>query len=64
MWALQDDSAISIADGDPKMCEDGGALSIAERTNAEKIVGEGRHDMVDAQASGGQCWEVNCSCGG
>ncbi len=46
-WPLQDGVAGSVADGNPKACEDGSALGIAESTNAEKVVGEGRHDMAN-----------------
>lgn len=38
------------------MSEDSSALNVAEGSNAEKVVGKGRHDTANVCASSGQHW--------
>ena len=62
--ALEYGVAVSIADGDPKPGEDGGAFRVAEGANAEQIVLEGWHDVAKTGASRWKRWEVEGSSGG
>ena len=48
--ALEYGVTVAIADGDPKLGEDGGAFRVAESAGAEQVVLEGWHDVAEPGA--------------